>query len=73
MSKEFKAVGKTNGGKELGYLVPEGTNLYVACFGSGGEVPSTLQGGWNDLRQLTARINGYLANQPKKAKKNATS
>lgn len=68
MNEGIKVVGKTKGGKELGYRVPEGEHLYEACFTSGGEVPKELQGRWNDIKQLTHKIEGYLNKSEKKSK-----
>lgn len=65
-----KVVGKTKGGKEIGYRMPEGKNLYEITFKTGGEIPEELKGGWNDIRQLTNKINNYITNSTSK-KKNA--
>ena len=35
MSKVLEVVGKTKGGKEIGYRMPEGANLYEIVFTSG--------------------------------------
>lgn len=76
-TREIKVVGKTKAGKEIGYRVPEGTNLYQITFTSGGEVPKELQGGWNDIRQMEIAIKHYLAKdakkKPVKRKGNASS
>ena len=70
MSNILKIVGKTKAGKEIGYRVPTGKNLYEIAFKSGGEVPSKLQGGWNDIRQMTIAINHYIEHHvPKKINK----
>lgn len=60
MSSDIKIIGKTKGGKEIGYRVPDNSNLYEVCFSSGGEVPKELKGGWNDLRQLQLKVEGYI-------------
>ena len=67
--KEVKVVAETNAGKEIGYRVPEGTNLYEIAFKTGGEIPKALQGGWNDIRQMKIAIAHYIKNSPKKSKK----
>jgi len=65
----FKVVGKTKAGKEIGYRVPDGKNLYEIAFKSGGELPAKLSGGWNDIRQMEIAIKHYIASHvPKKQK-----
>ena len=59
---EVRIVGKTKAGKELGYRVPEGKNLYEIAFKTGGEVPKALRGAWNDIRQMETAIKHYLNN-----------
>lgn len=60
--REVKVVGKTKAGKEIGYRVPEGKNLYEIAFKDGGQVPSKLKGAWNDIRQIEIAINHYITN-----------
>lgn len=62
---DFIEVGATDGGKVVGYRMPLGKNLYEITFKDGGEVPPELGGGWNDIRQMTNAIKGYLKNKPK--------
>jgi len=74
--KEVRVVGKTKAGKEIGYRVPDGKNLYEIAFKSGGEVPRKLHGGWNDIRQMEIAINRYIDStddrvKQSKAKKSA--
>lgn len=66
---EVKVVGKTKAGKEIGYHVPDGSNLYEVAFKQGGEVPGILRGRWNDLRQLTMTIQGYIESSSPKPKR----
>lgn len=60
MMNEVKIVGKTKAGKEIGYRVPEGKNLYEIAFKTGGEIPAKLKGAWNDIRQMEIAINRYI-------------
>ena len=68
---EVKIVGKTKAGKEIGYRVPEGKNLYEIAFKAGGEVPKILQGAWNDIRQMEIVINRYIDNSKPYTRKSA--
>ena len=69
---EVKVVGKTKAGKEIGYRMPEGKNLYEIAFKTGGEIPAKLKGSWNDIRAMKVAISNYVENlvdsKSKKAK-----
>ena len=53
-------VGKTKAGKELAYSVKTNNALYTIHFTTGGQLPPTLEGYWNDTRQIENAINTYL-------------
>ena len=53
-------VGKTKAGKELAYSVKPNHSLYTIHFTTGGQLPSSLQGDWNDPRQIVNAITSYL-------------
>ena len=59
MYKE-KIVGKNREGKTLAYRVKDGDPLYTIYYTGGGQVPSCLEGMWNDTRQIEAAITGYI-------------
>ena len=53
-------VGKTKAGKELAYSVKPNKSLYTIHFTTGGQLPSELEGYWNDTRQIVNAITCYL-------------
>ena len=66
-------VGKTKAGKELAYSVKPNKSLYTIHFTTGGQLPSSLEGYWNDTRQIVSAITTYLNKEklcePDQAKK----
>ncbi len=59
-SQKVKVDGTTANGKEVGYRIPEGKNLYQIVFKQGGEVPKELGGWWNDIRRMELIIMKYI-------------
>jgi hypothetical protein len=53
-------VGKTKAGKKLAYSVKPNESLYTIHFTTGGQIPESLSGYWNDQRQIVQAITTYL-------------
>ena len=60
MYNEVVIVGKTTGGKQIAYRVPEGKSLYQVYLVGGGQLPPPLAGEWNDTRQIENAVKVYL-------------
>lgn len=71
MTSEVKVVATTAAGKEIGYIMPKGSNLFEIAFKTGGEIPKALKGGWNDIRQMKIAIEHYIKYAPKRVAKKA--
>lgn len=68
----FKVVGTTKGGKEIGYRTKQGTGLYEICFNSGGEIHESMKGLFKAPRDCQIAINNYLTNYQKQEKAKTT-
>lgn len=73
MNKDVIVVSETPGGKEIGYRIIDGSPLYEIAFKLGGAVPKELQGGYTNIRIITAAIEAWVSSDKaaKRAETNA--
>lgn len=55
------SLGVTPGGKEIQYVARNNATVRFIEFGSGGQVPECLQGGFNSVGAAQAAANSYLS------------
>lgn len=54
-------LGVTPGGKEIQYVARDNATVRFIEFGSGGQVPECMQGGFNSVGAAQQAANSYLA------------
>ena len=57
----FKSLlGKTPNGKEIYLVRKENAPLRTLAFGSGGELPEALQGGYSSIKMAAVAVDAYI-------------
>ena len=62
-------LGTTPAGKDIYLVKRHGSPLRRLAFGTGGQLPEYLQGGYSDIRQAAEAVTAYIAELTKEKNK----